>query len=182
MAELREAGQLRGSPKGRVTAAKKRHEIITMLIAGATEAEIAETLDLRPGSVSKVVVQQLEKWENEDRAQIEHVRELQLKRIDRLIRAHMPNALGLPKRAGDAAREPSVKATDTIRKLEELRARIAGTEAPKRIEVGGEISHVIDAAEAERLENVWAQTGGEVIDATVVEDPADLERLALGSG
>jgi hypothetical protein len=182
LAELRAQGNLRGNPRGRVTAAKRRHEIITMLIAGATETEIAETLGLRPNSVSKVIINQLEKWENEDRATIEHVRELQLKRIDRLIRAHMPAALGLPKKQGDPARDPSVRATAEIRKLEEFRARIAGTEAPKRIEVAGEVTHLIDAEEAQRLEEVWAQSGGDVIEGTIVEEDGSLERLALGSG
>lgn len=181
IAELRAAKDLRGNPRGRVTAAKRRHEIIAMLIAGATLNEIADTLGLRPNSVSKVIIDQLEKWEQEDRASIEHVRELQVKRIDKLVRTLMPNALGLPKAVGQPQREPSVKAIAEIRKLEELRSRIAGTEAPKRVEFSGEFVHSIDPAEAQRLEEVWAQSGGDVIEGTAVEGHA-LERLALGSG
>lgn len=175
-----EPGGRRGRPKGRLSRAQLRHNVVTMTLAGASQAEIAEALGVTRSRVSRAVNRVLDEWEAEDRSRIEEVRELQLRRIDRLIRAHWGDAIGV--RPDGTAKPPSVKATDTIRKLEALRARIAGTEAPKRLEVSGEIGVVIDAAEQARLDEAWRSSGGDVIDH--VGEPRELPgpAAALPSG
>lgn len=168
-----EPGGRRGRPKGRLSRAQLRHNVVTMTLAGASQAEIAEALGVTRSRVSRAVNRVLDEWEAEDRSRIEEVRELQLRRIDRLVRAHWNDALGI--RDDGTSKPPSIRATEAIRKLEALRARIAGTEAPKKVEVTGELGLVIDAEEIDRLDAAWAGSGGDVIDGTAHElPPAEL--------
>lgn len=153
----------------RVARAQRDHKIIAMTLAGATEEAIADALDCRVAYVRRSVTRQLERWRENDQARIEDVRNLQLARIDRLIQALWPDAVGM---RDDGSKKPaSPKAVGEIRQLEALRARIAGTEAPKKIELSGDIGIAMDLDEQARLEAAWAASGGEVIEGTAEEIP-----------
>lgn len=168
-----EPGGRRGRPQGRLSQAEFRHNVIRMTLAGASQEEIAEALKATRSRVSRALNRVLDEWESQDKKRIEDVRELQLRRIDRLVRAHWNDALGI--HPDGTSKPPSLRATEAIRKLEALRARIAGTEAPKKVEVTGELGLVIDREEQERLDAAWAGSGGTVIDGTAHElPPAEL--------
>lgn len=168
-----EPGGRRGRPQGRLSQAEFRHNVIRLTLAGASQEDIAQALGATRSRVSRALNRVLDEWESQDKKRIEDVRELQLRRIDRLVRAHWNDALGI--RDDGTAKPPSIRATEAIRKLEALRARIAGTEAPKKVEVTGELGLVIDAEEIDRLDAAWAGSGGNVIDGTAHElPPAEL--------
>jgi hypothetical protein len=152
----------------RVKAAQHRHQIMNMLLAGATEAQCAEALGISLQKTKRMVAQILEVWRETDLAAVEAVRELQLKRIDSLVRTLYPKAVGMDPVSGDR-KEPSLKAIAEIRKLEGLRARIAGTEAPKRIQVDGSLGFHLEPDEIERAEQAWLGEGA--VDGTAVEVP-----------
>ena len=159
----------RGSPAGRVTRAQRRHSVITMAMAGAEEAQIAEALGISRGQVSKILNKVLDEWLERDAASVEKVRELQLARIDRLEQALWADATGAPETPGGPKRKPSLRAIAEIRKLEGLRSRIAGTEAPKKVELSGDVGVTFTPEQAAALDATWAASGGEAIEGTLVE-------------
>lgn len=176
-------GAKRGSPRGRLGRAQLRHQCIQMTLAGATQDEIAAALGVTRARVSKVVNRLLEEWEQKDKQKVEQIRELQLRRLDRLERAIWNKAIGVDV-ADDGTtirRDASLKHIGEIRKLEALRARIAGTEAPKRVEMSGEV-FVIDQEEDDRLLRAWAHTGGAVIEGEATELRAAAAELPERAG
>lgn len=172
--------QKRGSPRGRIARATMVHDAITMLLSGATEHAIADALSrkyerkITPNRVANLLNDQLERWGTEDRSNADRVRELQLRRIDRLESAIWNDALGV--RTDGTRKDPSLRAIAEIRKLEALRASIAGTHAPKRIEVAGNLDVAFSTEDFDTLETTWAQSGGDelIIDADVVEPAGEL--------
>lgn len=161
----------RGKPSTRVGKAQRRHQVVTMLLAGATEADIARTLGITSQRVSDIVAKVIEAWESSERANVEQVRALQLARIDRLVRAHWNAAIGV--RDDGTTTAPSIKATAEIRNLEALRARIAGTEAAKRVEFSGSLGFTLDRDEVNRADQAWLTSGGDVLEGTATEIAAD---------
>lgn len=157
----------RGRPKTRVAKALQRQKVINMLLAGATEQQIADTLDMRPSSVSKIVLAVLDAWETAEQANVEKVRTLQLARIDRMVRALWNDAVGV--RSDGTATQPSLRAIAEIRNLEALRARIAGTEAAKKVEVSGSLGFHLDSDELERAEQAWLGSAGDVVEGVARE-------------
>lgn len=157
----------RGRPKTRVGKAARRQQIINLLLAGASEAEIAQTLSVSPAVVSKVVLSILDTWEQQEQAAVEKIRALQLARIDRLVRAHWNAAIGLG--PDGTSRPPSVAATDAIRKLETLRSQIAGTQAAQKVIHSGSIGFSLDPAEVAQADQAWLASGGEVVEGTADE-------------
>lgn len=148
---------------GRAKAAHNRHAVMTMLIGGATPEEIARALEMPPARVRNIVSAVLEAWEDQDYREVEKVRELQLQRIDRLVRVLWTRATGAE------GRPPDLKAVAEIRQLENLRAELTGTKAAKKIEVGGTLAFTVERDEIDRLEAAWTQ--GEVVDGTARELP-----------
>ncbi len=163
----------RGKPGTRVTKAMRRHQVVSLLLAGASEVDIAKALGITPGRVSTIVMSVLDAWESAERANVDKVRALQVARIDRLIQAHWNAAIGV--RADGTATAPSVKATAEIRNLEALRARIVGTEAARKFEVSGSLGFHLEASEVERADEAWLASSSaaeDVIDAVALELPA----------
>lgn len=161
-----------GKARTRVSKAMRRQQIIQLLLAGMSHAEIGARLKMSPAAVSRDVVAILDAWEQQEAAAVEKVRALQLARIDALVNAHWMAAIG--QRVNEETGEvevvaPSVKATDTIRQLEALRARIAGTEAAQKVIHSGSIGFKLDAAEIAEAEKAWLASGGDVIDGTASE-------------
>ncbi len=166
----------RGNPKGRVTRAMRRRQVVQLLLSGRTEEEIADTLEMRREGVSKLINDVMDRWEQEEANNVEHVRELQLRRIDRLVRALWPDAIGAPEYEGGPQRKPSPRAIGEVRKLEALRASIAGTEVARKLEVSGSIEHLVTPEEVRRLDEAWQASGGQVVEGEAVElPPAALE-------
>lgn len=160
-------------PSTKVKRAVERQQVIQLLLGGASRVEIATALNLTPARVSTITMQILEDWEAAEQGAVEKVRALQLARLDRLERAHWGAAIGQVVENG-AVRQtaPSLKATEAILKIEQLRARIAGTEAPRKMEVSGSVGFHLDAAEIERADRAWLESGGDVtVDATASEIP-----------
>lgn len=156
-----------GKPKTRVGKAARRQQVINLLLAGASEAEIGKALGMAPAAVSRVVLSILDAWEQQEQAAVEKIRALQLARIDRLVRAHWNAAIGVG--PDGTPRAPSTKATDTIRQLEALRARIAGTEAAQKVIHSGSIGFSLDPAEVAQADQAWLASGGEVVEGTADE-------------
>lgn len=157
----------RNKPGTRVKAAVRRQQVIRMLLAGATEAEIAQALAISRSRVNTLTLQILDDWESAERANVDRVRALQLAKLDRLERAHFNNAVGVA--ADGTATQPSIKAADLILRIEALRARIAGTEAAKKVEFSGSLGFHLDRAEIEADEAAWAATGGDIVEGTARE-------------
>jgi hypothetical protein len=152
------------SLRGRALAAHNRHKVMTMLVGGATPQEIARALEWKLSKVQNIVSAVLESWEDQDYREVEKVREIQLQRIDRLVRTLWPKA------TGGEGRAPDLKAIAEIRQLENLRAELTGTKAAKKIELGGTLNFTVERDEIDRLEQAWTQ--GEVVDGIAHELPA----------
>lgn len=163
-AELRRAGK--------VVRAKRRADVLTLAAAGHHPEQIADTLaeryaekgltPLSKGSVERIINDALTDLRESDLANIEAVRAMQLARLDAWLRA-----------ISTKVAEGNLKAIDRALKIEALRAKIVGTEAPKQLEVSGTIALGVDRAEVERGERAWLESGGDVIDV----DPADVEEV-----
>lgn len=155
---------------GRVTAAKRRSDVLTLAVAGHTAAAIADTLTAKykgeglagvsQRSVEVTINKALEEWRASDTANIENVRQMQLARLDQVLAKLYPKAL-----------EGHLKTVDRVLKLEQLRSKIAGTEAPRRLEVSGNIGLGVSKEEVEREEQAWLAAGGKSDD--VIELPED---------
>lgn len=157
----------RNKPHTRVKAAVRRQQVIRMLLAGASEAEIAQTLGITSSRVCELVIRILDDWESAERANVDRVRALQLAKLDRLERAHFNNAVGVA--ADGTQTQPSIKAADLILRIEALRARISGTEAAKKVEFSGSLGFHLDREEIEQDEAAWAASGGDIIEGSARE-------------
>lgn len=143
---------------GKVSRAKRRHDVLRLAIGGMEPQEIADELTklyanedpplqaVSKQAVDAIIRRSLEEWKSADLAQIENVRSLQLRRIDEAMRS-----IWLKVQDGN------LKAIDRYRGLEALRAKIAGTEAPRRVHHEGQIDHRLaqDQDEAQREEEAW---------------------------
>ncbi len=157
-----------GKPSTRVSKAQRRHQVVSLLLAGASEVDIAKALGITAARVSQIVMRVLDDWESAERANVERVRTLQLARLERLIQAHWNAAIGV--RPDGTPTTPSTKAAAEIRNLEALRARIAGTEAARRVEVSGTLGFTLERDEVERADQAWLESGGgDVIDGVATE-------------
>lgn len=156
-------------PTGRVAGAKRRSEILSLAVAGADAARIAEVLTERYGkkgwkgikkaTVQGIINQALTEMQEADTATIEKVRALQLARLDHMLQTWMVK-FDKP----DLAENTRLRIGDRILRLERLRAKIAGTEAPRKVELSGSIALGVDEKELERDERAWLDAGGNVID------------------
>lgn len=154
---------------GKVTRAKRRSDVLTLAVAGHTVEKIAEVLTekykgeglagITGRSVEITINHALEEWKARDAGNVEQVRAMQLTRLDAMLAAISTDAL-----------KGNLKAVDRVLRLEALRAKIAGTEAPRRLEVSGSIALGVEEAEIERGEQAWLEAGGDVIDVEVLEE------------
>lgn len=163
---------------GKLTRAKRRTDVLTLATAGHTPDHIAATLSAKyeseghgkitAKSVEGIIRKALIEWQERDEAAVESVRAMQLARLDDLLPAVYLEA-----------KKGKLKALDRVLKLEQLRARIAGTEAPRRLELNAHLSLGLDPAEVEREEAAWRAAGGD--DVIDVPDH-DVEELPAGDG
>lgn len=110
--------------------AERRAKAIAMRIAGADWQAIADTLGYSDRAAAhKDVTRALEANRKVEAEQVEQLREWTVMRYDRLQAAFWPKAL-----KGD------VKAAEVVLKCLAGRAKIEGTEAPVKQQVGGEVT------------------------------------------
>lgn len=152
---------------GRLSKAQKRNKILALRAAGGTHEQIAEVLTKQghrttPSAVTRMLNKALEDLATEDLARVEQVRALQLERLDRMVAKLWPRVM-----------EGNIKAIAEVRNIEQLRAKIAGTEAPRKIEHSGSVDHRVSREEVAQLERAW-------IDSTADDLPVEDAQLVSG--
>lgn len=161
---------------GQIIRAKRRTRILELRAAGLTEYQIAEELDMSQSAVSRTINSQLDEWMQEDANHVERIRAMKLYELDQLKRAVWAKAL-----KGD------LRAVQQATKIVQAQARIAGAEAPRKVETKTEHSLLgIDADEVARMERAWAETRpavDQIVDAEVVEAESRVQpRLPFPGG
>jgi hypothetical protein len=163
---------------GKVTRAKRRHDVLQLAVAGLGPEEIAERLSesyekqglqqITKPAVEGIIRSTLTTWRESDLQRIENVRALQLQRLDRAMEVLWLKVL-----------DGNLKAHDRYYRLEALRAKIAGTEAPRRMEVSGSIGLHADQEAVQREEEAWKSSAdnglieGTATEVTDGDGPAD---------
>jgi len=145
----------RRTRSGIIERAKRRNRVLELRAAGLTEHQIAEQLGMSQPNVSRSINRALKRWAEQDAANVEQVRQMKLFELDQLKRAIWAQAI-----KGDLA------AVREAAKIIGMQARIAGAESPVRVERHTTVEVGIDAAEIERMESAWLDSGGDVIDGT----------------
>src|SRR5262249_19074103 len=118
-----------------------------------TEEQIGEQLGLTQSRVSKIITKALEDWGKRDSANAELIRQQKLFELDQLKRAIWADAL-----QGD------IKAVREATRIIQVQARLAGAEAPVKVERHTTVDIEIDSREVNRMERAWIESGGEVIE------------------
>lgn len=153
--------------RSKVAAAERRHKVIQATLAGMDPEAIAERMEMKPAQVRRIITDQLNKWQDADARGVTELREMQIRRLERLITAVWADALGGT--VEGRKRPPNLKAVAEVRALTLAQAEIAGTKAPKRIEVGGEVGLNISMDELNDLDAAWAMSGGDVLEGSIAE-------------
>lgn len=148
---------------GKLTAAQKRNKVLALRAAGGTEEQIAQVMREQGYSITRkgvnaIITRALEDMQLEDQSAIESVRALQLDRLDRMLAKVWPKVL-----------DGNLKAIKEAREIERLRAKIAGTEAPRKVQHSGTVDHRVSREEVDALSAAWQE---HAIDGTAVEIPA----------
>lgn len=169
-----------GTRRHRVESVMRMRDVITLSVQGGySDAEIAALLTEQYEKQGRKKITARAVASTRERALarhkpnpelVEQVRALQLQRLDELTAAAMPNAM-----------QGNARSIDTVLKIEVMRSRIVGTEAPKKIEHGGSIGHVheiADADEVARLEEAFKSS----VDYDIDSDAVDDELLGLPVG
>lgn len=169
-----------GIRRSKITKAMKRRKVLDLRASGFSTVEIAEHMNhlaqtedkpawrTTPNGVDRILNNALADYANADEAQIEKVRALQLHRIDIATQQVML-----------LVKKGNLKAVDRLVRLEQLRARIAGTESAQRVEHSGVIDHRVERGEVERLEQAWL--AGNTVEGTAHEVTDD-DLAALPAG
>lgn len=160
----------------RIGHARKRSLVLSLAASGMSAKAIAEQLmangiQASQGGVSRIIALAMKEARARDEASVENIRSLQLERIDAALQSIWAKV-----KSGDLA------AHDRFIKLEALRAKLAGTEAPQQVEHSGTVEHRLSPEEVERRQQAWIASGGDVVDAEVVADDSPALPAANGSG
>lgn len=168
-------------PTGKLAVAKRRSDVLALAVAGADPPRIAEVLTkryeqkgwkgIKPSTVQSIVNKALTDLHETDIATIEKVRTLQLARLDDLLQTLYPKM-----RDPKVNENTKLRITDRILRIERLRAKIAGTEAPRKLELSGTLALGVDPEQVKREEQAWLDSGGDTIDlpdSAIQEVPAD---------
>lgn len=139
---------------GKLVHAQRRAAVLRLRRSGATTEDISRAMTqqgdpITPQGVERIIVRALEELRGSALHDVENVRAGQLDRIDAMIAQLWPLVL-----------DKNLKAIDRVTNLERLRARIAGTEAPQRIEHAGLVEHRISREEVNHLQSLWLESGG----------------------
>lgn len=139
---------------GKLRAAQRRATVLRLRRSGATTEDISRAMTqqgdpITATQVERIIIAALEELRGSALHDVENVRAGQLDRIDAMIAQLWPLVL-----------DKNLKAIDRVTNLERLRARIAGTEAPQRVEHGGMVEHRISREEVNHLQSLWLESGG----------------------
>lgn len=125
--------------------AKRRREVIQLREAGATWKATSDTMEQRHG-LDKLPSgwderyayndwkRELEKIRDETHEATKEVREMEVRRIDRMLRGVWQKAIG----GEDVTWRQQKEAIDRVVKLQKRRAKLTGVDAPKRHQHGGD--------------------------------------------
>lgn len=147
-----------------VTRARRRTRVLELRAAGLTEQQIADQMGLTQQGVSAIITRALKKWAEESGEKVEEIRAMKLFELDQLKRAVWAKAI-----QGD------LKAIREAVRIIQVQAKIAGAEAPVKVEHRTTEDIGIDPREVERLEQVWLESGNAedaIPDAEVVDAPS----------
>lgn len=127
--------------------AERRREVIQLRESGATWEAIANALEKRHG-LEKLPSgwderyaymdwkRELEKINRDTRESTENVRQMEVRRIDRMLRGIWQQALG-----GEGVTWKQQKeAIDRVVRLQKRRAKLEGLDAPEKHEIKGDLS------------------------------------------
>jgi len=137
--------------------AERRRRVMRLREGGATWREIARSLEQNYGSARlpngwderyayKDFKRELEKIQDETAEATEEVRQMELRRVDRLLRSIWSKALGSGGSDGSVTWKQQKEAIDRVIKLQKRRADLKGLDAPEQVEHSGslDVSHEVD--------------------------------------
>lgn len=110
-------------------AAERRIKALTLYKAGMTTRQIGEQLGVSNVSAWKYIKIGLEELSKEQNEIAEHVRDLELRRLDDMLRAIWPKVIG-----GD------LRAIDRVLAIQDRRAKYLGLNAAEKQEHSGDLS------------------------------------------
>lgn len=110
-------------------AAERRIKALTLYKAGMTTRQIGEQLGVSNVSAWKYIKKSLEELSKEQNDVAEHVRDLELRRLDDMLRAIWPKVI-----VGD------LKAIDRVLSIQDRRARYLGLNAAEKKEHSGRVT------------------------------------------
>lgn len=159
--------------KSRVEKVLRERDVVALVVAGGySDEEIAALLTERYEAEGRPKITRRQVTNARNRAleryapseqQVETVRGQQLQTLDELKTSIMPKAL-----------DGQVRAVETVLRIESFRADLVGTKAPRKLEHGGQISHVHELAdpdEVARLEEAFHTSVAYDVDGTADELP-----------
>lgn len=122
-----------------IARAEKVRQAIALRLAGGMFTEIAQSMGLPSANEArKLVMEGLQETQDDIRQNAGMYLSEELLRIERLIRAIWPYAVGRPERKDaqgkviQQAADPDLKAVDRMHKLMDRKARLLGLDAPQR--------------------------------------------------
>lgn len=134
---------------------------------GWRQDAIAQALGITQGRVSQIVSEHYAKLAADTAEEAEHLRALELERIDHLYEQLAPFAIRQPLfhiesgqpilyADGTAAEgPPSLQAIDTLRKLSESRRKLLGLDAPAEVKHTGKVEHHHAPLEPDKAAEVY---------------------------
>jgi len=112
----------------KITAVERREKAIELRKAGATYQSIADNLGVTPQAAHKMVMKVLGDLAEKSQENAEHVRSIELQRLDKLFFAMYQQAV-----------KGSQGAVDRCLRIMDRRAKYLGLDAPKEVAMDGEI-------------------------------------------
>lgn len=149
-------GVARGTAPSVAEAERKarRVEILALRLAGFSQSQIADRMNLDSRDVESLISDALENTKN--RA-VSEMRELENARLDRAQSAIWSEVV-----------KGNVQAINTFLRISQQRSKINGIYAPKKIEMNMSIRNEMEAA-LQDLEVLMTQTAEDIVDAEIVE-------------
>ncbi len=120
--------------KARLEAAQRQSKALELRASGMTVRAIGDALGVSVASAHKYLQNALADLAEEQRATAAAVRALEDERLDRLLQAWFPLAVG------DGKRPPDPVAADRVLKILARRAAMHGIDAPTRVDLSAEVT------------------------------------------
>lgn len=155
--EVEELEAAKGSKRSvaEVNYKAQRVEIMALRVAGFSESQIAERMDLNSEVVSRIIEETLDKAVN---PAIAEMRRLENQRLDRAQSAIWSEVV-----------KGNLKAINTFLRISQQRSKVNGLYAPTKVEMNIGIKREMETALSE-LESLLNYQASQIVDAEVVED------------